>query len=239
MSKIILPIQAEAFRIFYDWGVKWAVLLQEKDGTAARELITNATSPTYHNVTLNSSRTPDGNSAPDFDGTTGYIDTITTTLNTVFNGDLHTFGAIVLVGAAGDWTDGQNRFILNIRADANNRTSIFKSSNGGQISTQRTASGSTDTLAYTTASPTGWFYMAAEWNKAGNTSELFYNGASVDTDVCTGAWSGTPVDTDTIVGARNQTPNGPWSGDIAMVYFTNSLLGATKHLRFAKALGLA
>ena len=96
----------------------------EAAGTVARGLTDTARNGTYVNVTLLQGGIGDGRICPSYNGTTSYTDIYSAALAGAFNGAEGTLMIWAKVSAAGVWTDAASRYLVRLRADANNSVHI-------------------------------------------------------------------------------------------------------------------
>jgi hypothetical protein len=167
------------------------------------------------------------NPSPSFDNTVAsdYINVYSAALNNNIDKDVMSWSFWAKVSAAGDWTDSQIRFITRIRTDGNNEFRVFKTATTNQLTVELTMGGNDSTVNIDTGGPTGWFHVAATWDRATDEYKVFFNGIqSGSTQTGIGQWTGSLSSTDCAIGAASTVPNSGWNGNIAHVAAWNTVL---------------
>ena len=204
--------------------------LNEGSGTTLTESI-NGWNGTYTGIQWGIDRFIDGSPVPFFDGANDFGNIYTTALRDAFSGVAGTVALWAKVSGAGVWTDGVGRYMVRIRANADNEVILFKSSTNN-LFVLRYEAGATVNFQNVAATPTAWFHVAITWDKnAGGTGEVkyYYNGsASGATDTGLGTWVGTPSSTDTVIGASSTVPATVWDGYLAHCAVWTSALTAAQ-----------
>lgn len=192
-------------------------LVRDLSGTVAVAQVATARNGTYVNATLQSTAgpLPSEGSAPSFGGT-GYVNLNSASLQNAFDGAKGSLVIWAKVSASGIWTDGTNKYIFTLAADANNWIYIRKDNANNQIQYTYKAGGTLKTINLGSVSPTGWICVGVSWDKAGDAFKAYYNGLQTgSTQTGLGTWAGTLATTQQLLGAFNTTPSNPFSGYLA------------------------
>lgn len=157
----------------------------------------------------------DGRNAPYFDGVNDYVNIYSAGLAGAFNGAEGTLLVWGKVANAGVWTDGVNRAICRLSADASNSVLIQRHGiAANRIQFVRQAGGSFDALPNANGLTTlDWIVTALTWSQAVNQSISYLNGAALGVPVAANQWAG--ATNAMALGANNVTPNNVFSGTLA------------------------
>lgn len=174
----------------------------------------------YTGVTLGEPGIGDGRTSPYFDGVNDFNNVFTATLQGRFNGVEGTAMAWARVANSGVWTDGADRYIVNLRVNAGNNLFIRRNgANNNRIRWRYEAGGIARTVDLTGPNHTDWFFVALTWSaSAGATGEVraYYNGVQTGAiQVALGAWAGNLAAGNTVIGAYSTAPANVWHGYIA------------------------
>lgn len=179
----------------------------------------------YAGVTWGGTLSPTGEPVPLWDGTSDYGNIYTAALAAAFNGAEGTIALWAKVSAAGVWTDGTTRRLINIRVNISNALSMSKSSVSGTISWAYAAGGIPLTIAAGSQSSLGWFHVALTWDKAADQFKAYLNGQQSGSTVTgLGIWAGALTATECAIGAFNTIPNNVHSGYLSNVYISSKAL---------------
>jgi hypothetical protein len=216
----VLATQAANLIAYWPLNEAAGATADNAEGTAARD-------GTYTGVTLGATGIGDGNTAASFDGTTSRCNIFTASLNTAFNNQEGTAAIWFQMSGAGVWTDGANRVLLVLQADASNRVLLRKSSANNQLDCFYTAGGTAKQVNPAT-STLAWAHLAITWSKSGDAVKVYLNGAqSGATQTGLGVWAGALNNAATVIGAATTTPTLVTSGSIAhAAVWTTPLSGA-------------
>jgi hypothetical protein len=182
----------------------------------------------YAGVTLARSGIGDGLTCPSWPGTSSYLNLYSAGLNAVFNGAEGSAFIWCKVSAAGVWSDGTYRRILQITSDSAN-TYILISRNGGTTGRlyMEYKSVSSQLAMIDTSSPLGWFTLGLSWSKSNDRVRPYVNGVQYGSDMTVmGTWSGALVATTCTSGAKDTTGANGWSGNLAHLALWNTELPA-------------
>lgn len=166
--------------------------LGETSGTAADDVsATNADGAYAGTYTLDQTGIGDGSRSTLFAGGRVSLAANLAALSAVFSGDKGTALIWGKVSAAGVWTDGTARVLLNIGADAGNRIFINKSATNNQIDVSHRGGGTARNVNIAT-STTGFFVVGITWDRSGaNEFKAYYNGTqSGSTQTALGTFTG-------------------------------------------------
>jgi hypothetical protein len=200
--------------------------LAESSGSTATDESGNARNGAYTSVTLGATGIGDGRTAAAF--TTGsFCNIYGASLAGAFNGQEGSLSMWAQVSAAGIWTDGTNKALIELQVDASNVVRIRKTTTNNISQAIYTAGGTNKTVNITNSATT-WFHLALTWSKIADQFKVFLNGAQVGaTQTALGTFAGSLVSTAATIGAANTSATIPWSGQIAHVaLFTSILSGA-------------
>lgn len=203
--------------------------LWETSGMVARCLVNTAQNGTYTGVTLGQAGIGDGNTCPLFDGANDYCDIYTAAFKDAFalyndpTGLLDESEGTVMVWAkvanAGVWTDGADRFLLQLAVDANNRLLCAKTITNNRLFLKYAAGGAFEDQAINGMTTIEWMCLGMTWSKsAGANGEVkhFLNGVQQGaTDTALGVWVGNLAAAATTIGASSTGPAEPWHGWLA------------------------
>lgn len=192
--------------------------LAEASGTTANDESGNGRNGTYTAVTLGQTGIGDGRTAASFDGSTSFANVFSASLQAAFNNQEGTLAAWARVSGAGVWTDGAQRRIVRLAADANNSVVLFKATTNNQLSWTYQAGGTSSTRSKGAVSTTDWIHVALTWSKSGDQAIAYFNGVQEGAVLSgLGAWAGNLASSTTLIGATSQTPGGVWNGNLAHV----------------------
>lgn len=187
----------------------------ESSGTTITDTSGNGRTGTYTVVTLGVAGIGDGNTAATYNGTTSKGDVFGASLAAAINGSEGTIMGWGIVSAAGVWTDGAGRQLLEIGDGAGNRLVLQKSAVNNALTTNYRA-GATNASISPALSVTTWFHFAMTWSVSASEVKAYVNGAQSGASITVlGTWGAAP--TRAFIGARTTTPNDVWSGSIAHV----------------------
>ena len=203
--------------------------LCEAAGTTARCLTNTAMNGTYNSDVSTwppGSGIGDGNSAPVFDGTNDLVNIWTATFAAAFDGQEGSVMTWQRVANAGIWTDGINRWIINLRRAATDEAGVYKPGANNRIDWYYTANGVTEAHNNVTTT-TDWFQQVMTWSVAADEVRYYQFGAWLATDTVLGAFVGPIANGAVVIGSRFVPVNLPWSGGIAHVAYWNNPLPAS------------
>ena len=200
--------------------------LAESSGSVATDESGNARNGAYTSVALGAAGIGDGRSAATFDGSTSYCNVQGAGLTAAFSGAAGTLALWAKVSAAGVWTDGVTRLLAIFLVDASNFVRLRKISTANTLDAQYSAGGTIKTVQIST-STTGYFHLAATWNKAGDQFIVYFNGAqSGSTQTGLGTFAGSLATS--LIGANSTAPANVHSGVEAHVALWASALSAAQ-----------
>lgn len=208
-------------------------VLDEKQGAIAWDQVTlrrlTARHGAHTGVTLYQPGIGDGRTSPFYDGATDFTDVYTASFRDAFalanNDDIP--GSEVSEGAAavwakvdgaGVWTDGAQRYLLALYADANNLAAIRKEVANNRVTLIYVAGGIIEFQSIDGLTTTDWMHLGMTWSKSAGTGEVryFLDGTQQGaTDVSLGAWAEDLAVTTTVVGSFNTAALFPWHGQLA------------------------
>ena len=195
------------------------------EGTAARD-------GTYNNVSLNATTGPDGNPAPQWDGSSDWLDIYSVSFDTALDGQEGAVIAWAKVTNIGVWSDGASRDFFTLRVDGSNQIRVNKDSTANTFIYRYSAGGVVRSVTKSSFSDTGWFHIGMTWSKsaAGGSGELkaYLAGAQEGATLTIGTFSGSLDSARTNIGANSTVPAVVWNGYLShMAVFTSALSGAT------------
>jgi len=202
--------------------------------TAACSVNSPAQDGTYTGVTLANGTGPDGQPCPFFDGANDFVDVVSATLNTVFNGSVGTAMVWTQVANVDVWTDGTARAMFEYGANFNNRILIFRPVANNTINSWYTAGGVAEQINTGALADTDWMHWAITWDQpTANEVEAFKDGVSLGVSGTLGVWAGALVGGWTAIGARSNVPNEPWHGWISHAALWDTVLTQSQILDLA------
>lgn len=211
--------------------------LDEPSGTTANDRSGNAHNGAYTGtVTLNAAPIGGGAAAIAL-AATGNVNLFGAGLTASWNGNECTISGWAKVSAAGDWTDGAARYLIDLLADANNQIYIRKSSTNNTLQFVRVASSTSKVIAVT-FSDAGAFHVALTISVASGELRAYLNGVQVGvTQTAIGSYSGTPASGTTVIGASNSGSSLGWKGSIEGIRRDNAALAPIDVARLAHSKG--
>lgn len=198
--------------------------LGERAGTVALDA-RDGYAGTHLNVTLGQPGIGDGATSAGYNG----LSTAAGSLTDVYRAALaaafpYAAGSVLLwfkVSAAGIWTDGANRELLNWAVDGQNYLLIRKSSTNNTLDFRYKAGNVTQQVLYS-YSATTWTAIALTWSRAANEVKAYLAGSQIGTtQVGVAAWVGTLAATTTTLGATDTAHDFPFSGTLQHVMLLN------------------
>ena len=199
--------------------------LWEPGGLTAFDISGNGLHGAYKNTgeTYGQAGIGDGKSAVLFDGATGNVNIYSAGLNAAFNGTLG--GVLMWVKfPAGVWTDGTERSLIYIGADASNVVNLERTTTNNQLSFIYIAGGTNKTNNIGAGfSSTQWMRLGFFWNHDGDHTRNYVNGYKLpNTLSALGDWAGVLSSTRCAISAKAPDPYLPFNGTIAHVVLFNS-----------------
>jgi len=142
-----------------------------------------------------------------------FVNIYSAALNSGFDGAAGSINLWAKVSAAGNWTDGQMRYLIRIGADNDNQVYIRKGSTSNTIEFGYVAGGTAKTVTKSSVSTTGWMVLALSWDKTADQVKAYFNGIQEgSTQVSLGTWSGNLASSGCVIGASDSGGNNPWKG---------------------------
>lgn len=169
--------------------------LDETSGTVAYDRSGNARNGAYVAApTLANLLAPGGKLAPLFNGSTQYINLVTSGLQTAINGQEGSvsFWAKSLNAAVWDSASNVGMFVCTVNA-SNSFNIYHQGAAAKSLRADYTAGATLDGGNATLYYPSSWVHISLSWSKAADELILRYNGAIVWTANSLGTWTGTPV----------------------------------------------
>jgi hypothetical protein len=156
----------------------------ETAGVTTTDVSGNGRDGSYTGVTLANTTGPDGvNGAPLFDGANDYVSLWQPGDGVQYmNMSEGTVAGWFKMSAAGVWTDGNFRAIVNLSDDGNNKFYIAKASANNTLQFYY-RTGGTAKSRDVTYSATTWTHFALVWSKTGNYVRPYINGAQQGADL--------------------------------------------------------
>lgn len=188
------------------------------EGTAARD-------GTFNAVSLNNDSTgPFGTGAPLFDGTSSYVNTYSSSLDSAFNGQLVTCAVWAKLN-----TSGSNKRLFRVSADANNNIIIVLESTN--INFFYRAGGTVNATGLTAhgITATNWHHFALTASKSSDEVKFYIDGSQFSTTLTgLGTWAGSLSSTLVTIGSNDTSPTQVFNGWIAhMGIWASALSGST------------
>ena len=227
LNRIVTPRQqgyADALRSIFGNSLIGLWPQDETAGTVAYDRSGRGHNGAYTGVTLANGDSIRGTKAPLYDGTNDFNNIYSAALAAAFNGVEGTLLCWARVSAAGVWTDGGMRYIVNIQADVNNYIIVRKGAEVNNLAMLVKGGGQASDIATGTFSGTGWMCLALTWSVVGGALIGYLNGAVLHKDdslTSVGNWAGVPAATLTCIGAQTTGGAYPWSGLIGPVALLN------------------
>lgn len=196
MNNLLVPMSAripatQAANLIAYWK------LGETSGTAADDSSATGADGAYAGTyTLGQTGIGDGSLSTLFAGGRVSLAANLAALDAVFLGSAGTLAVWAKVSAAGVWTDGVTRSIVEIGVDANNRILLYKNNSSNIVSVLYVAGGTSQNPVKTSFNTTGWFSLIATWDKAADQVKAYVNGVQSDTTKTgLGVWAGSLAST--------------------------------------------
>lgn len=196
--------------------------LDETSGSVAADSSGGGYDAAYSGVTLNGETGPDGGAAPSFDGANDYVNTYSAGLAAAWSAAMLSAGTVLAwfkVSAAGDWTDGVSRRVLQVRSAGGSQMRFNKQSTSNTLRFLVETTSGTQTYDKSSYAPTAWVCAALNWSAAANQARYFLDGVLAGTDGSIGAWATGLNTTLNTIGAAGTAGSEPWKGAIAHVAF--------------------
>lgn len=185
-------------------------------------------------ITFGATGIGDGLTAASCNGTSSLISFAAHGFPAAFSGAAGTFACWARVANAGVWTDGTDRAVMVVRADASNYTSIYRDSGANNRLTFQCITGGAAKFVVTTAlgGITAWMHLAMTWNVGADAFLAYGNGTQLGTTQ-NGllAWGGVPAITKLGSFSGNQW----WSGSLAHAAFWDVALTTPQIAQLATA----
>ncbi len=221
--KLHMPSYSERV-LSYDPIAYW--MLDEKQGSVAHCMVDSAQNGAYTGVTLGQPGIGDGRTCPFFDGLTDFTNIYTVSFRDAFalyndpTGLLDESEGTVMIWAkvanVGAWTDGADRYLLNLYVDSANQIYLRKTSVNNHLYWHYEAGNIVKNQGIAGVTTIGWFALGITWSKSTGASgevRYYYNGVQPHAVENTlGVWVGNLSATRTIIGARDTTPAYLWHG---------------------------
>ena len=201
--------------------------LTETSGSVAYDISGNARHGTHSGPTLASISGPDGQPAPYFDGVNDYTNIYSTSLRDAFNGAEGSCIVWAKIPTA-VWTDATKRVMLELRADDDNRVSLFKATTSNRLQAFYEAGNVLENVLLSSITTTDWFFLGLTWSATADEASLYSSIAATNTKTVLGTWVGNFGATTTIIGATNNTPSFPFKGYLSNVALWDVALTASQ-----------
>ena len=156
---------------------------------------------------------------------------LTASLIAAFDGD--SGAAFVFCKLDAGWEEGQNRYLLHLKTDANNLIFFRKDTVNDQLYFRHRSGGTGLSLTINPVTTTGWFCMAMGWDRlVEDEVKIYLDGVYDSTGVNPPAWVGDL--TLAVIGAETTEPAGVWDGGIGIVAIYNQVLSDEQVLYLSK-----
>lgn len=203
----------------------------EKSGAVAYDLVSGrvagAQNGAYTGVTLGQDGIGDGRTSPYYGGANDYTNIHSATLAGAFNSSTGTALIWFRIGAAGVWTDGNQRNALTLVVDGANGIQIFKDGNANLMACRYRAGGVTKNVVIPSGGTLDWIHIGLTWNKPADEMRPYYNGTQFGaTQNGLGVWAGNLAAAFTNIGCYQTIPNFVTNGYIAHVAVWGRVLAA-------------
>lgn len=190
-------------------------------GTTIPAYVNSARNGVLQGWTLQNSASPvveDAGFAPFSDGTNDYGNLLTSSFQSLFNGDEGSLIAFVKFNGV-SWSDGATRRLFQLTAGANEI--VMNKNTAGGVVISRTAT-SLKTVTQSNPNTSNWCMVASTWSVSNNRFRGYFNGSQVGTtQTGLSAWSGGSP-TRVLIGASATNPFAVWHGWHAWyVWFTS------------------
>jgi len=218
------PTAAAYFRDYYDKVllvdpenlIGYWTLSEPTGATTAEDESDQSNAGTYSDVTLAADGIGDGLTGASFDGNSSYVDIYSAALNSDFDG---AEGALLIWGRVANanvWTDGTERVLATLGADADNLVRLYRSSTNNTLGWEYKAGGTSKLLTLGSLSDTEYIQLLITWSAAADEVRAYCNGVQVGTtQTSLGTWAGNLNAALCTLGAANTTPENVWNGLLA------------------------
>lgn len=204
--------------------------LNETSGTTAGDASSEGNNAVYSGATLNNvdSYIPNYR-APHFDGN-DVVNLYSAGLLADFDPALGSFSLWLKVDDIAIWSETNNKWLLRLFADANNRIDIFKNTSpADQLIFWYYAGGTLEQVVVDITPTTDWIHIAMTWNKAGDRVRVYVNGAQSGGDQTgLGTWTGNITPFTSTLGAAVSDGTLGWEGYLSHFRLYNRELTAAE-----------
>lgn len=185
-------------------------MLNESSGTTIADSSGNARNGTATGFDWGQTGSGDGRTAAGLDGTNDKGDVFSTSLRDAFSSQSGSTG-VWFKPAAGVLTDGTVRYLVNWRADGNNRVSIRRTATNNGFAIEYVAGGTTKSSTPAITS-TDWTHLGITWDKAADEVWTYLNGFKINANALTGLGTWVGALAVALIGANSTTPTNVFSG---------------------------
>lgn len=173
----------------------------------------------YTAVTLGQPGIGDGRTCQSYDGSTSK-NTLPAGFRSAFSGAAGSYLVFAAVSAAGVWTDGTARYIVEVNVDNSNRVSILRSTTNNTMTLAYRGGNVLKQVSPGSLNSTGFIHYGLTWDTAADQVKAFLNGAQSGATV-TGLTPYAGTTAVSLIGAQTATPISVWSGTIAHMLVLN------------------
>lgn len=161
----------------------------------------------YTGVTLGQPGIGDGLTCPLFDGANDFNNIHSAALNADFDGAEGSLVIWVRLNGVGVWTDGANRFCINLRVNNNNRIHIQKPNSNSRLQWLYRAGAVVSQREETALSITDWMTLGFTWSAGADEAIAYRDGNQIGAILNgLGVWAGNLSATNTLIGAETTGP---------------------------------
>jgi len=161
------------------------------------------------------------------------IDTFSLSLAALINPDLWSMVVWLKCNSAGDWTDGKEKIIMGMLADARNHISLKKVGSTNALTAGRTAGGFSRNAKFLCTANTDWQCIAVTQDYAANQLRIYQDGVLKDINrKALTAWTGGAWTAAGFAGEPRSVRKGTfkevWHGWLAHGYWFDRILAPTE-----------
>ena len=149
--------------------------LKEASGGVAYDISGNGFHGAYTGVMLGQPGIGDGNTCPLFDGINDYVTIYSDAFRDAFNEQLFTVSVWAKVLNAAVWTDGANRYLIDLERGATNLTKLYKRVPNDTVRCMYAGAGTSDQIEKN-INEIGWMHWSWTVTFAGDEFIVYYGG---------------------------------------------------------------
>lgn len=125
--------------------------------------------------------------------------------------------------SAGSWINGETQYLVNLRADTNNKIALIKNATSNQVQFQYGGGGTIKNIFLTSHSPTTIQTYSQIWSEVNDAFRAYLNTSQLGaTQTGLGTFAGNLLVTNSVIGAFDTTPSSTLEGKVSdFILFNN------------------